>query len=130
MKSNPLVLANSTSPPVYQAPRRGSPALNRERFESRLVGGSRKAGRPRLCVGNGDARGASDLTDRDALGCHFAIERGMANAVAVLEFLDREKLGHLGFHIDTQPERNAAEFLAMARDLSRTPRDCLRSNCH
>jgi hypothetical protein len=29
----------------------------------------------------------------------------MADAVAVLEFLDREKLGHLDFHIDTQPER-------------------------
>lgn len=70
-----------------------------------LIRRSRKAGRPRLCVCNGNASGAPDLTDRNTLGRHFAVERGMADAVAVLEFLDGEKLGHLGFHIDTQPER-------------------------
>ena len=70
------------------------------------VGGSRKARRPRLCVGHGDARGASNLTDRDALGRHFAVERGMADAVAVLELLDCEKLGHLGFQTYAQAKRS------------------------
>lgn len=101
----PHWLGISPAPPVYRAARRRCPAQSRDRVLKGLIRGSWKAGCPRLCVGNGDARGASDLTDRDALGSHFAVERGMADAVAVLELLDREKLGHLGFHIDTQLER-------------------------
>ena len=54
----------------------------------------------------------------------------MADAVAVLEFLDREKLGHLGSHIDTQPVRNAAGFQAMVRDLSNSQRSGLLRKTH
>lgn len=87
----------SPTPPVYLAAQRRCPARSRNTVLKGLIRGSRKIGRPRLCVDNSNARGAPNLTDRDALGCHFAVERGMADVVAILEFLDREKLGHFGF---------------------------------
>jgi hypothetical protein len=104
------------APPVYPAAQRRCPALSRDTVSSDSVVGSREARRPRFCVGDGNARGAPDLTDRDALGCHFAVERGMADAVAVLEFLDREKLGHLGFQTYAQAKRGAVGLLDLIGD--------------
>lgn len=95
----------SPAPPVYRAARRRCPAQSRDRGLKGLVRGSRKAGRPRLSIGKRDARRAPNLADGNALRSDFPVKRRMADIVAVLEFANREKLCHLEFHVDTQPER-------------------------
>ena len=72
-----------------------------------LPGLRRQVRRPCFRVGKSNTGSSPNFADGDAVGSHFAIEGGVTDFVAGLEFPHGQKLGHFRFHAHVQTGRNA-----------------------